>query len=159
MALDQLFHHFEARFERSWGRPSWWNLLIVLPWVAVAILCFWGFGEDHRVAAREQTTQGVIDWHEPSNHDRYEYRFTIRGKRYTGWASPTTAEFEMGQKVVVYYDPLDPNNSALVDFADAGDRELGPVSFCVIGITAVVLLVFIRRRATRTNAALPRNTA
>jgi hypothetical protein len=159
MALDQLFRHIETRFERSWGRPSWWNLLIVLPWVVGAVFLLYGFREDQRVAARERITQGVIDANEPSNHDRFEYRFSIDGKRYTGWEIPSRTEYQIGQQVVVFYDPLDPNKSALVDFAEAGDRIVGPVSFCAFGVTAVVLLIFIRRRATRPNAALPRSTA
>jgi hypothetical protein len=28
---------FEARLERTWGNPSWWNLLVVLPWVVLII--------------------------------------------------------------------------------------------------------------------------
>lgn len=90
---------------RQWRRPSWWNLLIVLPWSLGMVLCIHGWRVDRAIALREQISHGVITSHDPQNHNQYGYVFTVAGKSYTGWDSPAN-EFEIGQAVTVYYDPL-----------------------------------------------------
>jgi hypothetical protein len=138
---------FEPRFDRSWSNPSWWNLLVALPWVVLVLFDLYGFRTDQITAAREQTTSGQIISHDAPNHNRFGYQFGVNGKVYTGWASPSADEYQIGQKVLVYYDSLDPHKSALDDFAETGDRIVGPVSFCLFGISGVSLYIFLRRRA------------
>ena len=46
-----------------------------------------------------------------------------------------------------YSSPLYPTKSSLDPFAGATDRILGAALFCAVGITAIVVLIFVRRRA------------
>jgi hypothetical protein len=146
---------FGARLEQTWGNPSWWNLLIVLPWVLGMVVMLYGFRTDEVTASRERTTTGLIVSHDPPNHDRFGYQFEVKGRRYSGWAIPSTHEYQIGEQVLVYYDPLDPSTSALDDFADSGYRVLGPVSFCLFGTCGVALYIFLRRRVIRRRQASP----
>ena len=138
---------FGSRLERTWGNPSWWNLVVVLPWALFVIFGLYGLREDQITAARQKTTFGQIVSHDPSNHNRFGYQFGVNGKMYAGWEIPATQDYQIGQQVLVYYDPLDPNKSQLADFADNRSRILGPVSFCLFGICAVALYILLRRRA------------
>jgi hypothetical protein len=142
---------FGTRFDRTWGNPSWWNLLVVLPWAAFVILALCEFRADQITATREQIAFGQIVSHDPPNHNQFGYQFGVNGRIYTGWAIPSTRDYRIGQQVLVYYDPMDPNKSALADFADSGNRIVGPVSFCLFGILVVFLYIFLRRRAIRSN--------
>ena len=102
------------------------------------------------MALREQTTSGIITAHEPANHNRYGYTFKLNEKTYSGWQVPSDSEqFAVGQVVTVHYDPVDPNNNALVDFNELSWRAFGPVPFLAAAIASVALFVLERRRALR----------
>ena len=107
----------------------------------------WKLGRD--IATREQTTQGLIVTHEPANHNRYGYTFSVNGKKYAGWESPKKDELHIGKQVLVYYDPQDPNKSALTEFRDLGMTTLGPVPAMLFGIGAVAWYIGHRRRQKR----------
>ena len=114
------------------------------------MFCVYGWYRDRAVGWREQTTSGTITAHEPANHDRYGYIFKVNEKTYTGWQSSyDSVTFTVGQLVTVHYDPLDPNNNALVDFNELSWRAFGPVPFLAAAIASVVLFVLERRRALR----------
>jgi|SRR5215469_10964801 len=84
------------------------------------------------IAKREQTTQGMIIAHEPANHNRYGYVFTVNGKTFNGWAIPLKEDLEIGKQVFVYYDPQDPNENARTDFRESGMNGLVPVLFMLL---------------------------
>ena len=133
---------------RHWHRPHWSILIFAVVWTAFAVT-FWVYPwyKDRAVAARQQTASGTIVAHEPSNHDRYGYTFSANQKTYSGWQIPyDDVQFTVGQVVTVHYDPLDPNNSALVDFSELGDGALGPLPLLIAAIPFVVLIEFLRRR-------------
>jgi hypothetical protein len=125
-----------------------------LPFALFVILSLYDFRADQITAAREQTAFGQIVSHDPPNHNRFGYQFAVNGRMHTGWAIPGS-DYQIGQKVLVYYDPLDPDRSQLEDFAENGYRILGPVSFCLLGICGVVVYICLRRRAIRSNRAQP----
>jgi uncharacterized protein DUF3592 len=131
---------------RTWANPSWWSLLVVLPWAIGAIVFIHEWKVDRDIASREQTTQGLITTHEPSNHNRYGYVFTVNGKNFTGWESPKNEGLDIGRRVVVYYDPHNPNKNALTEFRDLGITALGPVPTMLFGIGAVAWYIGRRRR-------------
>jgi hypothetical protein len=135
-----------AKSAQIWNRPSWRNLLVVVPWAVGLIWCIYGFKEDRDIARRQQTTYGIVTKNEPSNHNRYGYEFSVDGKPRTGWQIPSRVEFQIGQRVLVFYDPLDPRTSSLYDFTESADSALGPVPFLVFGIVAVTAFIFWRRR-------------
>jgi hypothetical protein len=112
------------------------------------LLCVYGWYSARVVAQREQTTSGTVVSHEPANHDRYGYNFNVNQKAYSGWQIPHgDDQFKIGQVVTVHYDPLDPNDSALVDYNELSSRALGPVPFLLAGILLVTVIIFVRRRS------------
>jgi len=140
--------HMQERFDRTWNHPSWWNLLIVLPWAIGLVVTIYGLVNNRTVAQREKSTYGRITAHEAANHNRYGYSFLVNHKSYSGWESPTKAEPYIGQQVTVFYDPLDPTKNALTDFVDQADN-LGPIPMMLLGIGAVTLFIWYRRRDSR----------
>jgi len=103
---------------------------------------------DRAIAQRQQTTWGTIFAHEPHNHNRYGYTFSVNGIFYSGWYSPENDEPTVGQRVTVYYDPVDPNTSALEDFGELAFRVLGPVPLEIGGSGVIALIIVVRRRMT-----------
>jgi hypothetical protein len=78
--------------------------------------------------------------HEPANHNRYGYIFSVDGRSYTGWESPRKDELEIGKQVVVYYDPNDPAKNALTDFGELSIEKFGPIPTLMFGIGGVALV-------------------
>lgn len=123
-------------------------LLVAAPFMIGAVLCIYGWYSVRVVARRQQTTSGTIVVHESANHDRYGYNFNVNQNTYNGWQIPHGDEqFKIGQVVTVHYDPLDPNDSALVDYNELSSRALGPLPFLFAGILFVTVIIFVRRRA------------
>jgi hypothetical protein len=141
------------RFAKHWDPPSWRNLFITLPWAIGLVFFLYSSASDHRVAGREQIAYGTIRTHEPANHNRFGYAFSVGGKSYTGWQIPIS-EYSIGQPVRVYYDPIDPTKSSLNSFSESSDRILGPSLFCAFGIVAVVLVIYLMRRDHERNNRL-----
>ena len=135
---------------RSWHRPLW-RMLIIAALLIIGVTFFtYGWYADRVVARREQTTSGTIVAHEPSNHDRYGYTFSVNNQTYSGWQVPYDRDqFAVGQVVTVHYDPLDPNNSALVDFDELSYRAAAPVPLMVAVILFLALFMYERRRVVR----------
>jgi hypothetical protein len=136
----------------KWENPSWWNLLVVLPWTIGIILFIHQWTVDRGIASREQTTQGVITAHEPANHNHFEYVFTVNGKSFTRWESPGKDGLEIGRPMLAYYDPLNPNKNALTKFGDRGLNSLGPVPTMLFGIGAVTWFITAQRRKHRASS-------
>jgi len=132
--------NFDSEWRRRWARPSWWTLLIVLPWVLGVTYDLYGWKHYEGVAAREQTVIGTITFHDKANHNQYRYVFSVAGKSYEALGG-IDREPIVGEEVVVYYDPLDPTTSAIRDFKDLSSRSLGPVPLTVAGIIAVVVII------------------
>jgi hypothetical protein len=135
----------ERRITRTWANPSWWFLLAVLPWTIGTIFLVHQWLADRGIATRERTTQGVVNAYEPANHNRYEYVFSVNGKSFSGWQSPGPEGLEIGKRVLVYYDPIDPNRNALIEFEDRSTDALGPVPLVLFGIGAVAWYIRTRR--------------
>ena len=125
-------------------------LIIPAPLIIGVTFFTYGWYADRVVARREQTTSGTIVAHEPANHDRYGYTFSVNNQSYSGWQVPyDDNQFAIGQVVTVHYDPLDPNNSALVDFDELSYRASAPVPPMVAVILFLALFMFERRRVVR----------
>ena len=139
---------YVAKLSRAWERPSWWNLLIVLPWAIGLVLIIGEWRTDVQVAKRQQTTSGTVTTHEPANHNQYVYKFEVSGTSYTGRQSPKGDELSLGKQVVVFYDPQNPSKNALSDFHDVSTSALGPVPMLCFGIGALTVFIFYRRRRT-----------
>lgn len=137
-----------ARTRRAWNPPSWWNLLVVLPWAIGLVLMVNEWRTDNQIAARQRTTSGVITAHAPTNHNQYAYKFEVEDKSYTGWEGPKGRELAIGETVMVYYDPENPNKSALTDFHELGTASVGPIPLILFGIGTVAVFIFCMRLST-----------
>src|SRR5215471_8314795 len=149
-AIDEML----ARSRRTWNHPSWWNLLVVLPWVLGLAFLIQESRIESQIAGRQQTTSGLVTADEPANHNRYGYKFDVNGRIYTGWQSPGNDQLAIGKQVIVFYDPQNPSRSALTDFHDLSISSLGPVPTLLFGIGAVAVFILYRRRHTKTTADL-----
>ena len=148
MTIGEAVDEFIKSGSRAWRRPSWWNLLIVLPWTLGLVLQIYEWRIDTQVAARQRTADGLITDHQPSNHNTNGYVFTVNGKSYTGRQSPGANELAIGKQVTVYYDPRNPAKNALTDFHDLSTASLGPIPLLLFGIGGVGLFIWYRRRKT-----------
>jgi hypothetical protein len=101
---------------------------------------------DWEVAKRQQTTWGIIKTHEPSNHDRYGYSFTVNGHTFGGWTGSAKDEQHIGQTVIVYYDLGDPTKNMPGDFRDIGDRGFAFGFWPICGIGFIALSIYLSRR-------------
>ena len=131
-------------------RPtSWWNLLILWPFLAMLL---WGVHDsrkDFDIAKRQTATVANVSSHDPHNHDRYGYLFNLNGSQYTGWAYPhDKVDYSLGQRIVVYYDPIEPTRNLAESFATAGYRDLIFAPFCLMIIAGLPLFIFFQRRAS-----------
>jgi hypothetical protein len=122
----------ERQATRTWANPSWWHLLVVLSWAMGTSLLINQWRVDRDIAARERTVQGVINAHEPANHNRYGYVFSVRGKSFSGWQSPGKEGLEIGKQVLVYYDPIDPDKNATHRISRLGHKCSRPCPADVI---------------------------
>src|ERR1041384_5877520 len=120
--MTELFEQKVRDAGSAWRRPSWWHALLVLPWL-IGVVFFLYESEIYRNAAtRQQTTFGPVTAHEPANHSRYGYTFTVEGLKYDGWQVPhDSEEWAVGQQVVVYYDAANPSRNTLRDFTAESD--------------------------------------
>lgn len=145
MSIGKAIEEMVARTSRTWNHPSWWNLLVVLPWVVGLTFLIQESRTESQIAGRQQTTSGIVTAHEPANHNRYGYEFEVNGKTFTGWQSPGNDELAIGKQVIVFYDPQNPSRSALSDFHDLSSSSLGPVPMLLFGIGGVAVFIFYRR--------------
>ena len=127
-------------------RPSWKYVLLAAPFLLGATLMAYALLGDVAAAKRQQTALGTINAHEPSNHGRYGYRFSVNGRSLSGWAIPhERQEYVIGQEVRVYYDPVDPQRSALEPFEALALGLVGPVAFTLAGSAVIVAMVLVGR--------------
>ncbi len=140
-------------------RESIFGQLLVIPALAalLAIGMVIAAHNDSGVASREQSTVGVIVAHEPSNHNRYGYKFQAGGRDYIGWETPLKEEPKIGQSVTLYFDSLQPAENSLTDFAELADIWRGRA--IVVGVfTALFVAVgLIMRLVAR--KTLPKTTS
>jgi uncharacterized protein DUF3592 len=148
---------FEEQIERSrqfWSNPPRWAYAIMAPWALGAVFGVYSSGHFYQVAGRQRTAEGEIVAHEPANHNRYGYTFSVGGIRYRGWESPRGQGWTLGQRVQVYYDPADPDTSALTDFGLLSWEAFGPVPMTSLGVVGALAVVFmLRHRAQIRNAS------
>jgi hypothetical protein len=144
---------FDPEYRRR--PPSLWNLLaLLLP----GLIVFWLFYEskvDSAIALRQRTTEAVINVHDPPNHDRYGYQFTVNKHNYFGWVIPGRISYRIGESVLVYYDPNDPQTNNADNFAEVAARSAalteGPI-LMMVGMAAYILVLRRKRLKLRLKA-------
>lgn len=108
---------------------------------------------NREVASRQQTAIGTIVGHEPQNHNRYGFRFHVDAEGYDGWETPGYAKRFIGESVTVYYDPQNPRENSLTDFAILADNQeamaVGVIClWAIICACAFVIERLLRKRAS-----------
>jgi hypothetical protein len=126
--------------------PSWKYLFLAVPFLVGGLLMIHAFVGDLVTAKRQQTTVGTIRAHEPSNHNRYGYQFTVDGRSLSGWATPPDSQrYVIGGQVTVYYDPFNPRRSALEPFEALAQELVGSMAFAFAGSAVIVVMFLVGR--------------
>jgi Protein of unknown function (DUF3592) len=134
------------RIDSTWESPTWWNLFVVVPWLLMLAFLTYSAISHHIVAKRQQTSQAIITAHEKSNHDQYRFAFSVDGQKYDGLGRTDKEELEIGEKVVVYYDPHNPSKNALKSFETLSLEDFGPIPTLLLGIGAITWMIKAARR-------------
>ena len=129
----------------SWLNPPWWFALVTLPWLIGVALLASEVRDASAIATREQTTKGVITAHDPGNHDSYQYSYSVGGRTFHSWQIPYRVAWRLGEQVVVFYDPLEPTVSSLVEFGDRNDEDIGTIQLLLLGIIGILSYIGYRR--------------
>lgn len=148
-AISQMFRDLVEEKRRQWSHPpSWWNLFVLWPLPFVLAFCIYSQRTDLQIAKRQLTAVATINSHDPSNHDRYGYTFAVDGRQFTGWAYPNDKrDFSIEERIVIYFDPIDPARNSTDDFHKVSNRDLFFVSFCLLAIVVLPLVIFFQRRS------------
>ncbi len=141
---------------RGWGSPplylGFWLVLAVLFGTMVAGITRPRY---RTLAARGVRTEGTVTALIPENHRMVRCRYEVRGKSYEEEHIPCTPNppmeaLQVGQKVVVVYDPANPSTSAL------GDPKLllasetkAVIAVAVFAPTVLVLSTYWEQRRAR----------
>jgi hypothetical protein len=147
---SEAFAQWKEDRASQWKRPpSWWNLLILLPLLAMLLWSVHNSRTDFEIAKRQRATVATINSHDPPNHDRYGYIFLVKEIHYTGWAYPSDKiNYSLEERVVIHYDPIDPTKNLPESFEEAGGRDLIFAPFCLLIAAGLPLFIFFRRRAS-----------
>ncbi len=149
---SEVFALLKKDSESQWkSPPSWWNLFILLPFLAMLPWRVHNSETDLKIARRQRVEVATVNSHDPPNHDRYGYVFLLNGSRDTGWAYPSDkVTYSLGELIAVYYDPIDPAHNSPDKFEETAGRDLIFAPFCLLVIVGLPTFIFLRRRALRT---------
>jgi hypothetical protein len=127
--------------------------LVLIPSILGAALMLMASQHDKDVASRQAVVVGQIIAHEPSNHNRYGYRFQVGGQEYSGWETPPKAVPKMGQSVTIYYDSRDPSENALTNYPELGGTWLARAWVVLFfGALGSFVIYVVERFARRHNS-------
>jgi hypothetical protein len=143
----------------------------ILPIVAlVALLAFLGFfalshgssesslGQD--LQGHGVRTVGTVTVADQSNHDHFEYSYTVEGSKYSGDSgsfssaeSEGASQYQVGQHIAVTYDAKDPMQSCSCDVdllaSSSWTNDLFPLFFGIPVIAALAVVVLVRNRRSQ----------
>jgi len=102
-------------------------------------------------------TVGTVTVADQSNHDHFEYSYSVKGLQYSGDSgSFTSAEaedashYQVGQRIAVTYSAKDPQQSCSCDVdllaSSAWFNDLFPLLVAIPAIGAIVIALLIQRR-------------
>ncbi|SRR6266700_1781598 len=137
------------RIYALWDDPSYWNLLIVLPWLLGAIVCLWQCYGYARAATRQSVTSGHVT--ELAQGNRVHYEFTVAEHVYRNWEIPLNDRRvpSAGETVSVYYDSKMPTVNGITDLSTRSLDAFGPAPFLLLASGGVIVFILWRRRDVR----------
>lgn len=101
--------------------------------------------EYYALATRGLQTHAVVIKKEPENHRFIHYTYTVDGKSFFGIGNggrgnPDFDEIEVGQKLIAFYDPTDPEVSCLGSAKNQFRTNLAGIFFISIVLPIVVII-------------------
>ena len=129
-----------------WRNPTWWNLLVLVPWVLGLFFSLYQWQLFRAIATRERESGAVVTSHKQTNHNRYGYTFDVDGHTYTGWNTPIHTEPQIGQHIAIYYDPQHPEKSSMRHFSENSLSSFGPIPLLLFGTGGLAGLILWKRR-------------
>ena len=148
----------------NFGRSSNPILPIVALLAMLALLGFFALSHGssesslgHDLQSHGVRTVGTVTVADQSNHDHFEYSYTVKGLQYSGDSGSFTSaetedasQYEVGQHIAVTYDAEDPHQSCSCDVdllaGSAWSNDLAPLFFAV---PVVALVIALRHRRHR----------
>ena len=96
------------------------------------------------VAPRQQSTTGTVTGG-PAGRNSYSYTFAVGGTSYSDWGAISGPGANVGQQVVVYYDPLAPTVNGLDRFEYSSRRFEWDIGFglSILSLVAVAIAVSV----------------
>ena len=129
-------------------------MITILMWLALA-LTFAGIGSAaldwakwHGLAERGVEAEGRVIAKEPENHEFVRYSYVVGGETYSGVGSagrgnPEFEQLNTGDRVKVFYDPDNPNESILGDPQEqASSINRGVLFLAVVGPLLTLVLLY-----------------
>jgi hypothetical protein len=102
------------------------HLVVLVPFVFGAFFLMNSAQEASEIARRQQVATGVLVAHKMSNHDRWEFRFQVEARGYSGLDRVRGGTPRIGEAVTIYYDPRDPTTNSLITFEERSNGFRGP---------------------------------
>ena len=125
----------------------WLALALILAAIGVVAV---NWSKWHGLAKRGVETKGRVVGKEPENHKFIRYSYEVNQQTYSGLGSagrgnPTFEQLNIGDKVTVFYDPADPNESILGNPQEQANSVTVGVLFLAIGGSLVATVNLYRK--------------
>lgn len=130
---------------KPWSSLPKRYLILLIPWLYAVIGIVWAFVANQQIALREKTTTGAIVGHDASDRHTSVYVFSMDKNVHTG-QEVGSEHTKIGEQVVVYYDPDDPEKNRLKDFEEEAVGFLGGLSVVLILSGAGIFFLLKQRR-------------
>lgn len=79
----------------------------------------------------------------------------MNGHKFTGWAFPGNHEFCIGQKIVVYYDPIQASESSAYDFGDVSPGGVVLIGSLLLACVGFPFFIYYQRRSQKRAGTTP----
>lgn len=139
-----------------WTNPPKRYLIPVIVWLLGATGAIYAMVANDLIALRERTITGAIVEYQAENRHTAIYRFSVDNKVYTG-QELGSVHSKIGEQVVIYYDPIDPEKNRLTTFEEEALGLAGPVICMLVLGGAGIFFIFYRRLKFSRLGNLPRN--
>jgi hypothetical protein len=135
---------------------TWLASVVIVGTVLAVGWHWWGY---RQVAVRGVRTQGEVTEVVREGHTRAEYTYSVAGRRFAGDGrpgppNPALRDLQVGQDVVVYYDPISPDFSVLGSPGPIYRSETAGVIVGAVWLSSwVVAAQYVDSRRRRRGAA------
>jgi hypothetical protein len=86
--------------------------------IILVIIMPWAYWTNHQrsinLSERGKTVEATIIKLEGLKKNKMNLKYTIKGKSYTGWRDDYSNEINVGDKLKIVYDSIDPSNFKII---------------------------------------------